>query len=69
MTALLQHLYGKKVKINKGVGDFMSLNLDKGNHKIKLVYYSEGLGKGIFVSVISIAILIIYCVKKCKVKR
>ena len=60
---------GKRVKINKSVGDFMSINLDKGNHKIKLVYYSEGLGKGIFISFISIVILIIYGVKKCKVKR
>ncbi len=60
---------GKKVKIDKSVGDFINIKLDKGNHKIKLVYYSEGLGKGICITLISIVILVIYNVKKCKVKR
>ncbi len=59
---------GKKVKYNM-IGDFITLNLSKGNHKIKLVYYSEGLGKGMIISLVSLGILIIYSVKKCKVKR
>ena len=59
---------GKKVKY-ESIGDFITVKLNKGNHKIKLVYYSEGLGKGIIISFVSIVILIIYSVKKCKVKR
>lgn len=59
---------GKKVKY-ESIGDFITIKLNKGNHKIKLVYYSEGLGKGIIISFVSIGILIIYSVKKCKVKR
>ena len=43
---------GKKVKYNKVVGDFIGIDLKKGNHKIELRYYSEGLFVGIFISVI-----------------
>lgn len=55
---------GKKVKIDKIQGDFCGIKLSKGNHNIKLVYYSEGLLIGFLFSSASIIGLIIY--KKCK---
>ena len=55
---------GKRVKINKIAGDFTGISLNKGNHHIKLVYYSEGLFKGIVISIISTGILVIYILKR-----
>ena len=57
---------GKKIKVNKSVGDFITLNLDKGHHNIKLVYYSEGFFKGLLITMISIGILTVYIIKKKK---
>ena len=57
---------GKKIKVNKSTGDFISLKLDKGHHNIKLVYYSEGFFKGLFITLISVSILTIYIIKKKK---
>ena len=57
---------GKKVKYNKVVGDFIGIDLKKGNHKIELRYYSEGLFVGIFISVISLGTLTLYILKKKK---
>ena len=55
---------GKKVKVDKIADDFIGIKLSKGKHKIKLVYYSEGLFKGIFISLGSIIILIISILRK-----
>ena len=57
---------GKQIKVNKSTGDFIALNLGKGHHNIKLVYYSEGFFKGLFITLISVGILTIYIIKKKK---
>lgn len=57
---------GKKVKYNKVVGDFIGIDLKKGNHKIELRYYSEGLFVGIFISTISSVLLSFYVLKRKK---
>ena len=59
---------GKKVKIDKIADDFIGIKLNKGNHNIKLVYYSEGFFKGLFITVISITLLIVYILKN-KIKK
>ena len=53
---------GKKIKVNKIAGDFTGISLSKGNHHIKLTYYSEGLFKGIIISLISSGLFIGYII-------
>ena len=58
---------GKKVDYKKAVS-FIAVDLEKGEHEIKLVYYSEGLFLGVGVSILSIGILTIYIIKSRKRK-
>ena len=51
---------GKKVKYEKVAGDFIGIKLNKGNHKIKMKYYSEGIVPGVLMSFVSIVLLITY---------
>ena len=60
---------GKKVKTYKIADDFIGIKLSKGKHNIKMVYYSEGLFKGVIISLISVSILIIYIIKNSKLLR
>ena len=55
---------GKKVNYKKIAGDFIGIDLKKGNHKITLKYYSYGFSLGVVISSISILILILYIYKK-----
>ena len=54
---------GKKVKVDKVANDFVGIKINKGKHNIKLIYYSEGLLKGIFITLVSSALLIVYIFK------
>lgn len=56
----------KKVPYKKIAGDFIGIDLKKGNHKIKLVYYSNGFFAGLSISLISVGILVLYIFKKKK---
>lgn len=60
---------GKKVEIKKALGDFSVINVPKGKHKIKLIYYSEGFFIGILVSVVTIMGMLIYYYKSNKCKK
>lgn len=60
---------GKKIEIKKGLGDFSIINVPKGKHKIKLVYYSEGFFVGVLVSLSTIITMLIYYYMSSKRKK
>ena len=51
---------GKKTSYNKVAGEFIGIDLNKGKHTIKMVYYPHHLGIGIIGSILSIGILLLY---------
>ena len=40
---------------------FLSCDIKKGKHKIKLVYYPKLMKEGLITSLISLILLIVYC--------
>ena len=62
---------GKKTNYTKVAGEFIGINLNKGHHKIKMVYYPHHLSIGIIGSFISLSLLIFYelYIKKCKERK
>ncbi|WP_300562363.1 YfhO family protein [Companilactobacillus sp.] len=51
---------GKKVKINKVVGNLMAIDLKSGHHRIELKYVVPGLKIGWIVSLISVILFVIF---------
>lgn len=59
---------GKKTKYNKVVDEFIGVDVSKGTHHIKMIYYSHHVFLGIFVSIISLIVLIV-CENYVKLKK
>lgn len=55
---------GNKVDYEEVYDTFIGIRLDKGNHDIKMIFYSPGIVIGSCVSIIGIGILIFYIIKK-----
>lgn len=55
---------GKKVEYDKLYDTFTGINLNKGQHKIEMTFYPEGLDVGILLSKIGLVILMVYCITK-----
>lgn len=51
---------GKKVKTYKLANTYLGFDIKKGNHKIKFIYYPDGMQQGLLISTISSVLLIIY---------
>ncbi len=57
---------GKKVKIRKIAKSYIGFNIQKGEHKIKFVYYPKGMKEGLIISMISLIMLVTYNILKDK---
>lgn len=55
---------GKLVKYEKLYDTFIGIKLKKGNHKITIKFISPGINKGIVLSVIGVALTVIYFKKR-----
>ena len=55
------YIDGKKVKTKKIMDTFLSCDIKKGKHEIKLVYYPKLMKEGLITSLISLILLIVYC--------
>lgn len=53
---------GKSVDTYKIADSYLAFDIKKGSHKIKLVYYPDGMKLGIITSFISLAIIFIYAI-------
>ena len=57
---------GKRTNYQKIADGFIGIDLSKGTHQIKMVYYPHHLFLGIMGSIISIIILVVYQKVMCK---
>ncbi len=53
---------GKSVDTYKIADSYLAFDIKKGSHKIKLVYYPDGMKLGVITSFISLAIIFIYAI-------
>ena len=53
---------GKSVDTYKIADSYLAFDIKKGSHKIKLVYYPDGMKLGVIASFISLAIIFIYAI-------
>ena len=60
---------GKSVDTYKIADSYLAFDIKKGSHKIKLVYYPDGMKLGIITSFISLAIIFIYAIFSDKSKK
>ena len=51
---------GKKVKTYKALTAFLSCDIKRGTHDIKMIYYPKKMKEGLIVSMISLVIFIMY---------
>ena len=51
---------GKKVKTKKVLNAFLSCDIKRGTHDIKMIYYPKKMKEGLIVSMISLVIFIMY---------
>ncbi len=58
---------GKEIKYFKVMDSLIGLDLEKGSHKINLNYEPKGLKLGIYISLISLIITIIYVILRKKI--
>ena len=57
---------GKEIEYFKIYNAFIGINLDKGDHQIKMIYISPYIKEGIILSISGIILTIIY-IKKIKI--
>ena len=57
-----------KTKFKKIDNMFIGIDLDKGNHSIKIIYLPNSIFLGIFISVFSFVLLLVFC-KKMSIKN
>lgn len=60
---------GKSVDTYKIADSYLAFDIKKGSHKIKLVYYPDGMKLGVITSFISLAIIFIYAIFSDKSKK
>lgn len=60
---------GKSVDTYKIADSYLAFDIKKGSHKIKLVYYPDGMKLGLITSFISLAIIFIYAIFSDKSKK
>ena len=60
---------GKEVKTKKVANVFLSFNVPKGTHKIKIIYYPYKMKLGLIISMVSIIILIAYIIINKKISK
>lgn len=53
---------GKSVDTYKIADSYLAFDIKKGSHKIKLIYYPDGMKLGVITSFISLAIIFIYAI-------
>ncbi len=53
---------GKSVDTYKIADSYLAFDIKKGSHKIKLVYYPDGMKLGVITSFVSLAIIFIYAI-------
>lgn len=53
---------GKEVNITPVGGSLLAFSLSQGEHSIKLVYYPDGFGTGLTISLICAAVFALFCV-------
>ena len=58
---------GKNVQYEKVMDSLISINLDKGSHKIELMYNPKGLKLGLYISILSFIISLIYIIFRKKI--
>lgn len=59
---------GKKTDYEQLYDSFIGINLNKGKHKIEMVFYPPGLNVGLLLTTLGIIIFSCYCImEKCKV--
>lgn len=56
------YIDGKSVDTYKIADSYLAFDIKKGSHKIKLVYYPDGMKLGVITSFISLAIIFIYAI-------
>ena len=53
---------GKSVDTYKIADSYLAFDIKKGSHKIKLVYYPDGMKLGVITSFISLTIIFVYVI-------